>query len=233
MSRISQLFDLQELDSHIQSRDSLLLEVEAGLGETEELLEARERVVQARARIDDLRREQREKEYEVEDARSKVTPLEEKLYGGSIRNPKELIPLQAEVNTFKGQQQAAEDALLVVMEALEAAQEGLSQGAEALKQVESEWEKQQEELRQRQAVLNSELSELRVRRGVLRSPINPEDVGIYESLLTNKGGRAVVKVERGMCQGCRITIPTSVLQRARSGAQVVQCSSCERILYVG
>jgi len=42
----------------------------------------------------------------------------------------------------------------------------------------------------------------------------------------------VVKVERGMCQGCRISLPMSVLQKARSGFDVVQCVSCERILYV-
>jgi predicted nucleic acid-binding Zn-ribbon protein len=33
-----------------------------------------------------------------------------------------------------------------------------------------------------------------------------------------------------MCQGCRISLPMSVLQRARTGVSVVQCVSCERIL---
>ena len=41
-----------------------------------------------------------------------------------------------------------------------------------------------------------------------------------------------VKVERGMCQGCRLALSTMELQRARSARGVVQCSSCRRILYV-
>jgi predicted nucleic acid-binding Zn-ribbon protein len=35
-----------------------------------------------------------------------------------------------------------------------------------------------------------------------------------------------------MCQGCRITLPTSMLQKARAGLGLVQCVSCERILLV-
>jgi predicted nucleic acid-binding Zn-ribbon protein len=44
----------------------------------------------------------------------------------------------------------------------------------------------------------------------------------------------VVKVERGACLGCRLTVPTVILQRARSGMNPtpVQCPSCERMLYV-
>jgi len=55
---------------------------------------------------------------------------------------------------------------------------------------------------------------------------------LYEALRSSRQGMAVAKVERGICQGCRITLPVSVLQKARSGAVIVQCSSCERILYV-
>jgi predicted nucleic acid-binding Zn-ribbon protein len=51
-------------------------------------------------------------------------------------------------------------------------------------------------------------------------------------LLERRQGRAVAKVERGMCGGCRISLPMTVLQKARSGLDVVQCVSCERILYV-
>jgi predicted nucleic acid-binding Zn-ribbon protein len=42
----------------------------------------------------------------------------------------------------------------------------------------------------------------------------------------------VAHVERGMCKGCRITLPMSVLQKARAGVGLVQCVSCERILLV-
>jgi predicted nucleic acid-binding Zn-ribbon protein len=42
----------------------------------------------------------------------------------------------------------------------------------------------------------------------------------------------VAVVERGLCQGCRISLPMSVVQKARAGAGLVKCVSCERILLV-
>ena len=55
---------------------------------------------------------------------------------------------------------------------------------------------------------------------------------MYESLLKTRDGSAVAKVERGMCQGCRLTLPTLELQRARSSEGIARCGSCGRILYV-
>jgi predicted nucleic acid-binding Zn-ribbon protein len=63
--------------------------------------------------------------------------------------------------------------------------------------------------------------------------VDPKTLSFYDALRAKHQGRAVAKVERGTCGGCRISLPMSLLQRARSGSHVmVQCSSCERILYV-
>ena len=58
-------------------------------------------------------------------------------------------------------------------------------------------------------------------------------LGVYESLRTLKQGRAVARIEQGACQGCRISLPTHVVQRARGGTVLVHCPSCERILAGG
>jgi predicted nucleic acid-binding Zn-ribbon protein len=53
---------------------------------------------------------------------------------------------------------------------------------------------------------------------------------LYENLRLKRQGRAVARVERGTCQGCRIGLPTHLVQRVRTGAMLVQCPTCERIL---
>ncbi|MER3420422.1 MAG: hypothetical protein C4290_07815, partial [Chloroflexota bacterium] len=63
--------------------------------------------------------------------------------------------------------------------------------------------------------------------------VPPQFLALYERLRSIKRGQAVARIERGVCAGCRITLPTTVQQRARAGAQVLQCPSCERILYAG
>jgi predicted nucleic acid-binding Zn-ribbon protein len=39
-------------------------------------------------------------------------------------------------------------------------------------------------------------------------------------------------VERGLCRGCGVTLPSGDVQRARAGQELVRCNSCGRILYV-
>ena len=49
--------------------------------------------------------------------------------------------------------------------------------------------------------------------------------------LKKQKGTAVAKVEQGVCCGCRISLPSTELQRARSDS-LVRCSSCGRILFL-
>jgi predicted nucleic acid-binding Zn-ribbon protein len=63
--------------------------------------------------------------------------------------------------------------------------------------------------------------------------MDPRTLSLYEGLRSTRQGRGVALMERGACQGCRITLPTHLVQRLRAGGQLVQCPSCERILVAG
>ena len=77
----------------------------------------------------------------------------------------------------------------------------------------------------------NDLNNLSSQRKNLVADIDSEAIKIYERI-NSKKGFAIVKVEQGRCQGCRLSLPMSDLQRARSGI-IVQCSSCGMILYSG
>ena len=65
----------------------------------------------------------------------------------------------------------------------------------------------------------------------MAAQVEPPLLQRYETLRQAKGGRAVAKVERDLCQGCRMSLPTQLRQRVRSGRQAVNCSSCGRMLF--
>lgn len=75
------------------------------------------------------------------------------------------------------------------------------------------------------------LSDLGQERQAVASEVTPQTLELYEGVKSKKG-QAVAKVEQGRCQGCRLNLPINEWQRARVG-DVVQCSSCGRILYLG
>ena len=232
MIRGRQLYELQEVDLEIEAKGEALARVESRLGEREALDEAHAALSRERERLAELERSQRLGEGEVEDLRAKTALLEGKLYSGSVRNPKELTGLQEQVEHLKKRGRGQEDALLDIMTDVEAVQQRVNSKSRELERMEKSWREEQNSLSREQAELRAALATLEQRRKELIVRIDSASLELYQTLRVKRQGRAVAKVERGMCQGCRIVLPMTELQRARMGEEIVQCSSCERILYV-
>ncbi len=232
MTTAAELHALQEVDLALDSVIGRLAEVEAQLGESEELVAAREQVSERRAAVEVLKEPQREREWTVEEARAKAADIEKKLYGGTVRNPKELEDLQADLSALQSQVRRREDELLTVLVQLEEAEAARKAAEEKLSEIEGRWRADQERLQEEQRELLARREELEERRAKRADGLDGGAMSLYQVLRERRQGRAVALVERGMCQGCRITLPISVLQRARAGAGLVQCVSCERILLV-
>jgi predicted nucleic acid-binding Zn-ribbon protein len=232
MSNATDLYRLQEIDSDIAAKELALSEIDARLADTEELERTRETLEERREIRKELDKKQREVEWEVDELDSKIEPLDKKLYGGTIGNPKELAALQEDVDSLKARKRQVEDELLEVMSAAEDAQQAQAEAARALAELEERWEADRARLLSEQQDIRAGLATLEEKRHQHSGQVDAESLRLYETLRASRQGKAVAKVERGTCQGCRITLPMTLLQKARSGAVIVQCSSCERILYV-
>lgn len=232
MTLVTELFNLQEIDLGLDRARARLEEIEEGIQESEELVEARRVRSEKEEVLSGFRARQKDIEWEVDEVRAKASEMEARLYGGTVRNPKELSDLDADVRALKGQTSRREDVLLALMEEVEAA-EAEFRAADALySQLEAAWQANREELLREKAGLEPEIARLEAQREQQAARIDRASLGLYGRLRERRGGQAVARVERGMCQGCRITLPMSVLQKTRVGAGLVQCVSCERILLV-
>jgi uncharacterized protein len=233
MTKLSDLYGLQEIDLEIDSGLAALAEAEELTGETEELLASRADAESLQQIVRELQRNVHAAEQQVEDMTAKIQPIEKKLYGGSIRNPKELSDLEEDIRSLQSRKRKLEDQLLEVMTELEDAESRLAVGRQTLTELEATWQTEEARLLREQETLKAELAELDKRRNEQARLIGPATLKLYDALRSAHQGRAVAKVERGMCQGCRISLPMTLLQRARGSDETfVQCSSCERILYV-
>jgi hypothetical protein len=232
MTTVADLYLLQEMDIEIQAKQTALADVETRLGESEELEEKRQEVEEQRHRLREAQKKQREAEWAVEEVRVKIQPVEEKLYGGTVKIPKELVGLQHDVDSLKARQRELEDRDLEAMSVVEEVERGLAETERRLSDMDAEWQAEQESLRQQKDDLQREIQELEQRRSSQAATIDAEMIRQYDILRALHQGRAVAKVERGICQGCRITLPMHVLQRARRANHLVHCTSCERILYL-
>ena len=232
MSKGRQLYELQEVDLEIEAKREALAHVESLIGESAALAEARALMAREQERLAELDKNQRLGEWEVEDLRSKTALLEQKLYGGSVGNPKELISLQEQVEHLKKERRGQEDKLLDIMTEVEATQERIAGKRKEVEEIDENWRQEQSSLLREQSELMASLASMEQRRGDLAARIDAASLELYQDLRQKRQGRAVAKVEQGMCQGCRLVLSMAELQRARISQELVQCSSCQRILYL-
>jgi uncharacterized protein len=232
MTTAADVLALQETDLALDRARARLTEVEAQLGETGELIAAREAANERQEVVNVLRSRLTDAEWSVDEVRGKANEVESKLYGGTVRNPKELSDLNDDLSSLKTQVARREDTLLTVLVEIEEEEASLAAANTALVEAESVWRQNEAELLNEKSNLEREIVSQESIRQERLPAVDASSLRLYQLLRERHRGQAVAGVERGMCRGCRITLPMSVLQKARSGVGLVQCVSCERILLV-
>jgi len=230
MSLAEQLYKLQQVDTELQRRQQELKEVEDRLRDDKALIAAESEIAAQKGQLEDAKKKQKDSEWELEDLQEKVRKIDSKLYSGTTKDSKELVNLEKEVKSLKSQIRPKEDALLVLMSQVEEIESKVRITAEQIERLKREWDQRQETLGQRKSEVETVLTKLRGDRNILEQQIDPEAINTYERLRLTSG-QSVVKVERGKCQGCHITVPTSQWQKAKAG-DLIQCTSCSKILYL-
>ena len=61
--------------------------------------------------------------------------------------------------------------------------------------------------------------------------ISPADLDVYKGLLRTRQGEALAELRDGLCEGCFVNLPKNIVVRLARGMELVQCPSCDRILY--
>ena len=221
---------MQQLDIELQKNQQIAAEIIRQLNENEALLAAESKLASQEQQLTEWKRKQKNSEWELEDLQDRLNHLNNRLYGGTVSNPKELVNLKREAENLKGKISTKEDELLELMSQAEEMEATVKVSAKELSELKQQWQQKQEALTQRKVKTKTVLASLNESRQELAQQISSQALNLYEQIKLTKG-QAIAKVEQGRCQGCHITLPTSQWQRARAG-DLVQCNSCNRILYV-
>ncbi len=226
---VRQLYELQLLELDIASAQKSEAAAQAKLASNEELNAAKTAFSASQAALDALAGQQKQNDWAIADITAKMTVTTESLYGGRVRNPKELTDLQHELSALTKQRSPLEEKALGYMEQIEAAQAKLKRLETELKSVEIRLREVHKELHTQIEDLKARLVEFHEQHAGKITLIPPEELRFYNDLKKRRPA-PVARVEKGVC-ACRISLSSAELQRARSG-RVVQCSSCSRILYI-
>jgi len=232
VSSVKSLYELQEIDLAIRDNKKSISDIEGKLQDDSTLLDANAKLEEEEKRLSDMRKTEKQMDWDVEELDEKIKEIDKQLFGGSVKNPKDLASLNEEFEHFKQRKRTMEDGLLDLMTELEEQQRAYDSAKAQATKIESQWQENNGHLLEDKDRLNSEIAELQGNREDAASQIDKPSLDIYERLRATKGGEAMARLEQGMCKGCRINLPTHTLQKVRTGQELVYCTNCGRILYI-
>jgi uncharacterized protein len=233
MSQPFKLYRLQQIDSQIDQMRIKLHETEVTLNDNTIVQKAdAARVVKEQA-LKNARKALRTVEEEVKLIQIKLEQTESTLYGGKVRNPKELQDLQKENAALKRHISALEDHQLDEMLVVEEAEKNYKQSAAFLEEIQQKDSHEKAGLAEIKLNQMKELGRMESERQATASTISAEDLQVYDQIRKQKRGVAVSKVTDSACSSCGSTLTPSQIQSASSPNQLFRCSFCGRILYTG
>lgn len=233
MSLSFHLFQLQKLDTQVSNATHRVAEINQLLSQNELLAQAQVFLDTAAENQKVVRAKLREVEISGHNKRIKMEQSEAALYGGTVKNPKELQDLQTEIASLKRTIAQIEDSQLELMVAVEEAEQNYRDAEAHLNSIKAEQAGKYAILMGEQETLRALLSRLEIERKALVSQINPVLLDTYLQLRASKRGLAVVPVEEDSCTGCGSTLTAAEIQAAKSSTRLVNCPNCGRIIYSG
>ena len=179
--------------------------------------------------LDDLKSQLRSMELRARDLGIAITDVEQRLYSGKIRNPKELEGMEKDLAMHKRQRTQMDDELLTLMEQVDQVQTRVDHERKTCQSLEGSRANDIQRLSAERDTVNERLLELATARERIRASLDSETLRAYDQL-KRKAGRPIASVRHDSCGVCGVSMPTGLVQRVRAGDELVYCSGCGRIL---
>lgn len=231
MSASLGLFRLQQVDRKIDRVRSQLETIRQTLENDVELQESLKRTEAAQAEHYHANQGLKNIEAEAHAQKIKIEHAESSLYGGAVKNPKELQDLQKDIVSLKKHMDTLEERELEAMLKAESTEAALQSAKTDLELMQARLGNEHKKLIVEQSALIAEMEQLVEEREAALGPIDATLLQTYESLRLQKRGVAVTEINDNTCSSCGATLNAALQQNARSAKQLMNCPSCGRILY--
>lgn len=180
---------------------------------------------------DDLARQQKRLDDEIETISLKRKGVDAILYGGTVTNARELQDLQEEIEALGRRITQLEDQDLMIMEQLEPVETQLSELVVTQGQRSTVLEDAEVRLIAAQAELAVELDVETAARAETAAAVPADLLAEYHSLRGGRGGIGVAKLIGTQCGGCHLTLSAVEASRIRKHPEeVTHCEECGRLL---
>ncbi len=226
---LEKLIELQKIDVAIAKLDAearaipkAIEALEGRLGMAQEAFET------AKARSDQVQKERRAKERELEESAQNAKKKQARLF--EIKTNEEYSAVLKEIEALKSKCSQLETEVLEHMEAADATTKTVAEAERVFKAAQLEVQADRLEKEAKLAALQKELAGLQGTRKGQASRLDGDLLRMYARLMRSRDV-AVVAVADGSCQGCGMTLTPQTHNEVKRNDRMFTCPSCNRILY--
>ena len=227
---LERVIALQRLDSAAQVAERRVAEEPERQKAFEARLDgARQRVAGAKERLTESQNARRAIEKEVAVHQGRLSKFRDQLM--SVKTNVEYQAMQKEIAFAQTEVKALEDQVLERMleadeltAALKAAESQLAADQKAV-------EAEQKALSAEISALKSSLAEIASARAEQVRALDRQVLSTFEMVSRRRNGVAVAEARDGICTICHVRLRPQVFNTVRRNEQILQCDSCQRILY--
>jgi predicted nucleic acid-binding Zn-ribbon protein len=227
---LATLIALQQLDTAADAARRRLNELPAAeQALAAELAAATAAVDAAKARAADNQTKRRALEKDVAGVDTRLARFDD--HKAAVKTNQEYTALLHEISTAKAEKDGIEEQILGLMEEADGIARDQKAAEAAMAQTKRDAGQSRAAFARERATLEEDFARLTHDRQLEAKGVEPALLKRYEQLLKQRRGVAVAAMTGEMCAACHVRQRPHIAQLIRQNVQILQCESCQRILY--
>lgn len=230
LSALSSLIALQSIDSaadaarqRLTDQPRALVAIDVRVGAATAIVEA------AKAALQEGVTTRRGLEKDVASVDTRLARFDD--HKAAVKTNQEYTALLHEIATAKTDKDALEERILILMEEADRLTASVKAAEAELSAVKREGDATRATLSAEKQTAETDLARLDAERAARRKTVDPRPLATYDQLLKGRRGVAVAQMTGETCSACHVRLRPHVTQSIRRNDVIVQCESCQRILY--
>jgi predicted nucleic acid-binding Zn-ribbon protein len=228
---LEHLIDLQNLESAIEESRRRIAAHPQRIADAEtRLAHAKDAVDGARQRLKTSQEARREAEKEAAVYQSRLSKFKDQL--SAVKTNKEYQAMQHEIETAQKDLGSVEEKVIERMVEADALTADVKKSEQALAAEQKSVDAEKKTLTEELATVEAALKDATAKKDTLITSLAPPLVALFEQVARARKGVAIALATRdGLCSACHVRLRPQVFQEVRRNDQIIQCASCNRILY--
>jgi uncharacterized protein len=227
---LERIIRLQQLDSEIDARRKALADLPAVLAALDARVDARQSDVNAaKQRQADNQGARRALEKDLAVVQGRLTKFKDQLM--EVKTNKEYTAMQHEIATAQDAVRGFEDQILELLVQADEVDKGVKGAEAALGKEKGDVAKERAGREQATSAMSGEIETLLKQRTEVVSGMSREAIALFDRVAHARRGSVVAEARDGHCTACHVRLRPQMFNEVRRGDRLIQCESCNRILF--